>query len=238
MTGPRTQRPRWRCFLPLLVSLCSLAAPTSAAEESVCHGTTSNGSLENGCKLPADGPNFSAYSIVGRALGRTYVHCTVAEIVTAAYADMAETHPEVLFVYGETGLEEGGPFAPHKTHQNGLSVDFFVPVRNEHGESVALSTHVFNKWGYDLELDEKGRLDDLVIDFEAMAAHIAALHRAARARGVDLWRVIFDPELQPFLRSTAAWPEISGTVQFSTRRSWVRHDEHYHVDFDIPCEPL
>lgn len=24
-------------------------------------------------------------------------------------------------------------------------------------------------------------------------------------------------------------------VQFSTRRSWVRHDEHYHVDFIVKC---
>ncbi|MDH5765520.1 MAG: replication initiation protein, partial [Gammaproteobacteria bacterium] len=25
-------------------------------------------------------------------------------------------------------------------------------------------------------------------------------------------------------------------IQFSTKRSWVRHDEHYHVDFSIPCK--
>ena len=78
-------------------------------------------------------------------------------------------------------------------------------------------------------------MDDLRIDYEAMAAHIAALLHAARARGVGIWRVIFDPKLQPFLHQTAAWSELDGTVRFSTRRSWVRHDEHYHVDFDVPC---
>ena len=150
---------------------------------------------------------------------------------------MAERLPDVRFVYGETGLAEGGPFKPHKTHQNGLSVDFFVPVQNEKGESVPLSTNLFNKWGYDLEFDQRGRMDDLRIDFEAMAAHIAALLHAAQARGVGIWRVIFDPELQPFLRQTAALAELDGTVRFSTRRSWVRHDEHYHVDFDVPCKP-
>ncbi|OOF30883.1 hypothetical protein BZJ20_08950 [Salinivibrio proteolyticus] len=25
-------------------------------------------------------------------------------------------------------------------------------------------------------------------------------------------------------------------IQLSTRRSWVRHDEHYHVDFAVPCQ--
>ncbi|ARB44245.1 hypothetical protein [Alloalcanivorax xenomutans] len=31
---------------------------------------------------------------------------------------------------------------------------------------------------------------------------------------------------------------LRGNIQFSTRRSWVRHDEHYHVDFDLPCEQV
>ena len=223
--------------LAAVLLLLALVGPAAPADASVCHGTTADGSLENGCKLPADGPNFTAYSILGRALGRTYVHCTVKEIVVAAYEEMAERLPDVRFVYGETGLAEGGPFKPHKTHQNGLSVDFFVPVQNEKGESVPLSTNLFNKWGYDLEFDQRGRMDDLRIDFEAMAAHIAALLHAAQARGVGIWRVIFDPELQPFLRQTAAWPELDGTVLFSIRCSWVRHDEHYHVDFDVPCKP-
>lgn len=222
----------------LLAPILCAALSASAAEGSTCRGTTARGALENGCKLPAGGPNFTSYSFLGRLLGRTYVHCTVAEIVLAAYDEMAERQPEVRFVYGETGLAEGGPFEPHKTHQNGLSVDFFVPARNQDGESVPLSTHLFNKWGYDLEFDGRGRLDDLTIDYEAMAAHIAVLHRAAVARGVGIWRVIFDPKLQPFLRRTAAWPQLDEAVQFSTRRSWVRHDEHYHVDFRIPCEPL
>lgn len=226
----------------LLVPILCTALSASAAEESTCRGTTERGALENGCKLPAEGANFTTYSFLGRLLGRTYVHCTVEEIVVAAYEEMAERQPEVRFVYGETGLADGGPFEPHKTHQNGLSVDFFVPVRDQDGESVPLSTHLFNTWGYDLEFDERGRLDDLTIDYEAMAAHIAALHRAAVARGVGIRRVIFDPELQPFLRRTAAWSDLKsdldGVVQLSTRRSWVRHDEHYHVDFRIPCEPL
>lgn len=25
-------------------------------------------------------------------------------------------------------------------------------------------------------------------------------------------------------------------VKISKKRSWVRHDEHYHVDFDILCK--
>lgn len=209
-----------------LVALATLPAHSAAAESS-CRGTTANGALENGCKLPLSGVNLSAYSYLGSMLGRTYVHCTVSEILL-----------DVRWVYGETGLAEGGPFKPHKTHQNGLSVDFFVPVRNARGASVELPTHPLNKWGYDIELDAWGRLEELTIDFEAMTRHILALYQRARARGVGIRRVIFDPQLQPRLHSTEAWPRLEGRVEFSQRRSWVRHDEHYHVDFEIPCEPL
>jgi penicillin-insensitive murein DD-endopeptidase len=221
----------WICF-PLL-----FAAPAGAAQ-STCRGTPSKGALEHGCQLPAAGANFTSYSELGRSLNRTYVHCTVGSIVTAAYARAARQLPDVRFVYGETGLPRGGPFAPHKTHQNGLSVDFFVPVRDREGRSVPLPTTSREKWGYEIEFDGRGRYGDLAIDFEAITVHVLALHEAARQRGVRISRIIFDPQLQPLLHQAKSWPLLAGRVRFSTAPSWVRHDEHYHVDFDIPCEPL
>ena len=56
-----------------------------AAAESTYFGTTSDGRLEAGCKLPASGANFTAYSRVLRTAGRTYVHCDVREILLEAY---------------------------------------------------------------------------------------------------------------------------------------------------------
>lgn len=29
---------------------------------------------------------------------------------------------------------------------------------------------------------------------------------------------------------------LRDNIQFSKKRAWVRHDEHYHVDFSIPCK--
>ena len=112
-----------------------------------------------------------------------------------------------------------------------------VPVLNEDGDSVALPTSVWNKWGYDLEFDNDGQLDDLRIDFDALAEHIYQLHRAAKSEGVDIWRVILAPELQPYLRGSNRWSYLEKHIEFSKKRSWVRHDEHYHVDFDLACEP-
>lgn len=207
-----------------------------AAEPSTCFGTTSDGHLENGWKLPLGGSNFTAYSATARVLGRAYVHSTVHDVLLAAYSALESAAPGKAYVYGETGFANGGQFKPHKTHRNGLSVDFMVPVLDENGSSVALPTSVLNKWGYNLEFDESGKLGDLRIDAEAMAEHIYQLHVAAKEHGVEIWRVIFDPKLQPLLHGTGRWEYLKTNIQFSTERSWVRHDEHYHVDFDVPCE--
>jgi len=220
------------------LALCSGMGANLSIADSTCFGETKNGRLENGVQLPTSGENFVTYSYLAASMGRTYVHSTVAEIVTAAYTELAATHPKKVYKYAETGFAEGARFKPHKTHQNGLSVDFMTPVVNDDGESVHLPTFPWNQFGYDIEFSKTGRYEGYTIDYEALAAHIVALDKAARAKGVGIWRVIFDPSLQPNLLATAHGQYIQQHIQLSTRKSWVRHDEHYHVDFDIPCQPL
>jgi len=223
--------------LLLFILYCSFPVVSFSAE-SVCYGTTKKGRIEQAVKLPASGNNFVSYSSVAGMLGRTYVHSTVRDIIVTAYQQLESELPSKQYKYAETGFEEGGRFKPHKTHQNGLSVDFMVPVINEQGESVHLPTHVLNRWGYDIEFDKRGQYKDLKIDFEALAAHLVLLDKQARAHKVKLWRVIFDPELSPFLLETKYGEYIKENIKLSKKRSWVRHDEHYHVDFDIPCKAL
>ena len=74
-------------------------------------------------------------------------------------AALARALPGTVHVYGETGKREGGPFPPHRTHRNGTSVDFMVPVRDADGDSVPLPTWPWNRFGYDLEFTLDGRLD-------------------------------------------------------------------------------
>ena len=225
---------RW----PIAVLFLALIASAGHAQDrSTCYGTTSDGYLENGWKLPGGGANFSSYSTLGSLIGRTYVHSEVHGVILEVYSELAISHPEKVFVYGETGWKGGGEFGPHKTHRNGLSVDFMVPVVNESGESVPLPTNALNKWGYDIEFDGTGRFEDLRIDVEAMAEHIYRLDQAARKRGIKIGRIIFDPQLQPLLHQSARWPYLRENLRFSEMRSWVQHDEHYHVDFDVPCRP-
>jgi len=222
----------------LLILGLSLYGTPAWAQSSECFGTTAHGALKNGVELPSEGANFVSYSYLARKLGRAYVHSTVRDIMLDAYKALEQEQPGKKYKYAETGFKEGGEFKPHKTHRNGLSVDFMVPVKNDQGKSVYFSTNPLNKWGYSVEFDKKGRYDDYTIDYEAMAAHIVELHKQAQRRGVDIWRVIFDPQLQPHLFATRYGDYLKQHIQFSKKRSWVRHDEHYHVDFSIPCKPL
>jgi penicillin-insensitive murein endopeptidase len=214
-----------------------ICAPVES-QESTCYGTTSNGWLEGGVKLPAQGNNFVGYSTTADLAGRTYVHSRVRDIIVASYRFLEAETPGKVYKYAETGFKGGGRFRPHKTHRNGLSVDFMVPVVDSSGQSVHLPTHLFNKLGYSIEFDARGRYGDYTIDYEAMAAHVYSLDKVAREQGAGLWRVIFDPGLQPYLFETRYGDYLRQHVQFSIKRSWVRHDEHYHVDFEIPCKKM
>lgn len=208
----------------------------SFAETSTCFGTTSNGSLDNGVKLPPDGKNYVGYSTMARLAGRTYVHSEVRDIIVSAYKDLETERPTKVYKYAETGGKDGGQFKPHKTHRNGLSVDFMTTVKDKDGKSVHLPTNALNKLGYDIEFDANDHYDGMYIDYVVIAAHIVALHKKAKEHGHDLWRVIFDPKLQPNLYKTKYAQYLKDNIQFSKKRSWVRHDEHYHVDFAIPCK--
>jgi len=232
------------CTLPRL-ALCAslwlvqlLFSHTTFAANSQCFGTTSRGRIEHSVALPIGGSNFSAYSDLAARLGRTHVHSTVAEIVTAAYVALRESRPDTHYVYGETGWAGGGAFPPHRTHQNGLSVDFFVPVLDASGNSALLPSHVGNRFGYDIEFDAKARYADLRIDFPAIAEHLHQLNVAARARKVRLDRVIFDTTYLPALFATPRGAELAASLTFMRTQPWVRHDEHYHIDFDIACKPM
>ena len=186
--------------------------------------------------LPVSGKNFDNYSLLAVADGRTFVHSQIHDVVVNTYKTLELTQPSKVYKYGETGFATGGRFRPHQHHQNGLSVDFMTPVVNTKGQSVQLPTHIFNRFGYNIEFNQQGQYDDLTIDYEAMAAHLASLHQQAQALGVKIWRVVFDPKLLPGVFTTSHADYLKQHLLFATEPTWVRHDEHYHVDFDLPCK--
>jgi penicillin-insensitive murein DD-endopeptidase len=220
------------------ILVAALLSPASTiAAESTCFGRVSNGRLEGGVKLPAKGPNFTAYSTLAATAGRTYVHSRVAKIIDDAYDALAKALPDTVYVYGETGWKNGGRIRPHRTHQNSLSVDFFVPVRDEGGRSVPIPTSPITRFGYDLEFDKDGKLDDLRIDFAALAEHLYQLNLAAKRNKSSISLVIFDPAYFDRLFATPRGQDIR-SLPFMKGKPWVRHDEHIHIDFMVPCREL
>jgi penicillin-insensitive murein endopeptidase len=171
-------------------------------------------------------------------LGRTYVHEKVRDIAVAAYSSVAAAAPGKVFVYGETGWKSGGRLRPHRTHENGLSVDFFVPVTDSSGKSVPLPISPLNKFGYGIDFDAEGKFEGLVIDFEAIGEHLFQLNLAAQKANVPIALVIFDPPYLPKLFATKHGEFLQHNINFMKGKAWVRHDEHYHVDFGVPCKPF
>lgn len=223
---------------PTVALLFALTLATASTSASVCYGAVAAGRLDGGVQLPAQGTNYVPYSSLGISLGRTYLHQTVRDIVVDAYAAVNASAPEKRFMYGETGLASGGQFKPHRTHQAGVSIDFMVPVIDGAGKSVLLPTNAANKFGYGLEFDASGTLGDLRIDFEAMAEHLYQLAEASKRQHVPIQRVIFQKELVTLLLRTKRGSYLRDHVTFMKATPWIKHDEHYHVDFTLPCRPL
>ena len=201
------------------------------AANSTCYGTYGEGRVAGAIRMPFSGPNFAPYCAPCVAALRTYGHAPAIESTVAAYRELEGTRPQTRFLYGEIGFPWGGRFRPHRSHRNGLSFDFMVPLT----EGI-LPTGPSNRYGYDAEFDTQGVGEAGRIDFEAIALHLAALDRAARERGGSVARVFFAPDLQDELRAVAG-NALDG-IRLNQRQSWVRHDDHYHVDFAFPCGAL
>lgn len=80
------------------------------------------------------------------------------------------------------------------------------------------------------------RRGELRIDCAALVEHLYALQVAARRHKAGIALVIFDPALMPALLKTARGKELRG-LPFMKGKPWIRHGEHYHVDFALPCQP-
>jgi penicillin-insensitive murein endopeptidase len=193
------------------------------------------GSLKNGVSLPARGDGFITYSALGNSLGRQYVHSRVRDTLLAAFAALYTAEPGRTFVLGETGLKSGGRFPPHKTHQNGLSVDIFMPVRDNRGRYAVMPTAFWNNFGYSLEFDAQGRgKGGLSIDFESVADLLVELDRQAERRGLAIDLIIVAPEYVDRILAVKNVPGLDRlSARFLRAPAWVRHDEHIHVDFRL-----
>ncbi len=200
-------------------------------------GTVSKGTLENGKLMPNEGENFSYFSAESYLAGRAYTHEKVMKTVLATYASLGKKYPGRQFKLMECSNEKGGKIWPHHTHQNGLSVDFMMPLKQSDSAYYKLDDR--GRAHYLLDFDDRGRYsaDSTVsIDFDLVAKQILILDEQARKNHLKVSKVIIKIELKDELYSTPHGKKLKAkgiyVVKALTPLINDLHDDHFHIDFE------
>lgn len=227
----------------ITMTLCLFLSPTlpqvlhknSGTSQSI--GSVSNGQLINGYKVPYKGKNFKYFSPLDYFIfGRCYLHSDVFQIVINSYKDINRHYPDYTFRLMECSSRNGGKAFPHRTHQNGTSVDFMTPL-TKNGKAISRLDHL-GIWRYLTKFNTKGqwRLNKKVeIDFEKTALHILALEKQARKKGYKIKKVILETNLKDELMASKYGPQLKTSniyfVKSLPKNINELHDDHYHIDF-------
>lgn len=204
---------------------------------SAASGSVHNGTLVNGKLMPFRGANFTYFDKLSYTNGRAFCHHAVRNATVAAYKQLETVAPGRHFCLMECSNQHGGKLFPHKTHQNGLSVDFAMPLLQAGKPYYALDS--LGAGHYLLTFDNNGRYEadaTVRIDFNMVATHILLLDAAARQHGLKISKVIINTNLKDELFATPKGKELNASgiyvVQSLTPLINALHDEHYHIDFE------
>lgn len=230
--------------LVILVLLCGILFTVSPQifhknkGESISIGDYHSGSMKNGYLMPLRDKNFKCYSWFSYfSLGREYVNSLVYRTVLDSYSDLELNHPKRVFIYMESAKKNGGRLYPHRTHQNGLSIDFMSPLVKNGKPKYFNLLGIFR---YAINMDKEGKLKSnsaVSIDFNLIAEHILLLDKNARRNGLKIKKVIFNIDLKDNLYQTEYGKKLKKSgiylAQNLTPLLNKLHDDHYHIDFEL-----
>lgn len=205
---------------------------------SISSGTVSNGSLKNGRIFPFKGPNFIYFDSASYLDKHAFTHERVHRAVLETYKRFETILPEFEFGLMECSNEHGGKIWPHRTHQNGLSVDFMSPLLKNGAPNTDFNTTGLPH--YLMDFDENGVYTEnpaYAIDFNLVAQHILTLNEEAKKQGLKIDKVILKIDLKDNLFATEYGKKLQTSgIYFATKLSDLidsLHDDHYHVDFGL-----
>ncbi len=205
-------------------------------QESASLGSVSNGSLKNGKLVPFYGSNYSYFDETSYLSGRAFLNGKVLTTVLNGYDELNIQKPGRSFKIMECSHEHGGKLWPHRTHQNGLSVDFMMPKIKDNNPYYGLDSIGTNH--YWLTFNNKGQYEkdtSITIDFELIAQHILILQKQAKKNNLKISKVIIKVELKDELFEGEIGQKLkeSGIYIVKSLSPSVNslHDEHYHIDF-------
>jgi penicillin-insensitive murein endopeptidase len=200
-------------------------------------GTVSSGSLVNAKLIPFKGSNFNYFDSSSYLNGRAYLNEKTLKTLIGAFAKLKDEVPNRNFCVMECSNKNGGKLFPHRTHQNGLSVDFMMPLIKDHKAYYKLDSMGGNH--YWLTFDSQGKYSEdksISIDFDLVAHHILLLDDEARKNGLKISKVIINTEMKDELYATDYGKKIKAkniyVVQSLTPLINSLHDDHYHIDFE------
>jgi penicillin-insensitive murein endopeptidase len=201
-------------------------------------GTVSNGQLKNGKLIPFKGKNFTYFDAQSYLNGRAYLNGKVLKVLLSAYKEFETLLPQRMFYVMECSNQDGGKLFPHRTHQNGLSIDFMMPMTKDGKPFYGLDT--LGADHYFLEFDNSGKYKEdstISIDFNLVAQHILILNKVAKVIGVKVAKVIINTNLKDelFAASNGKMLELSGIYIVQKLSPLINslHDDHYHIDFEV-----
>jgi len=200
--------------------------------------SVSKGELINGKLIPFKGKNFTYFDAQSYLNGRAFLNDKVLKTLLEAYNSFETLLPNRMFYVMECSNQHGGKMFPHRTHQNGLSVDFMMPLVKENKPFYGLDT--LGADHYFLEFDNSGKyIDDpsVSIDFNLVAQHILILDKVAKLLHVKVAKIIINTDLKDELFATPYGKKLktSGIYVVQKLSPLINslHDDHYHIDFEI-----
>ena len=203
---------------------------------SISSGTVSNGSLKHGKLIPFYGDNYQYFDSWSYLQGRAFLNGSVLATVLKTYSILSVKSPYQQYRVMECSHENGGKLYPHRTHQNGLSVDFMMPLMKAGKPYYELDDKGVKH--YLLDFNDEGSYEkdvSISIDFERVAQHVLILDQQARKQGLKITKVIIKIELKDELFNCVSGKLLKNSgiyiVQGLTPKINKLHDDHYHIDF-------
>lgn len=222
-------------FTPLTVQSYE-AMFLDTLQNSVSNGTPGEGTLENGKLFPFEGDNFKYFSEWSYLNGRAFMNHRLRDAVLASYDSLHARYPDQYWGIMECSLQSGGKISGHRTHQNGLSIDFMTPLKRNDSSYYGLND--IGGAHYQLAFNNDGQLisdSTISIDFDMMGEHILSLDLFARQHGLKVKKVILMKALKDDLYATPSGKIILKKKIYITMHLPpevdASHDDHYHIDF-------
>lgn len=204
---------------------------------SISHGTVGNGSLENGKLVPWEGDNYRYFDTTSYLAGRAFLNDKVLATLLDGFKVLGLSKEKLSYRVMECSHQKGGKLYPHRTHQNGTSVDLMLPKR-KNGQAYTKLDDLGSQH-YFLNFSNQGILDSdssVHIDFEAVASMIMCMNKGARLYGYRVSKVIIKIEYKESLFAGPAGQKLKSSGIYIVKSLGPQvnafHDEHIHLDFE------